>query len=371
MQPRSRFIVGPVYSTSTTEKVPRLCSACCLLSNICCAVQDTETALVSTEEHIYEKLDRDVKYRPVVSPEQYLLSVLISAGLIYIPLLKDQQLTSQDWPRLSLIVTVFIILFFTFRQLFLETYYTVSDTCPTPSLHDVCVPQLLQRRETQLRDFDSIFRVADNITVHYKCKRPDDTKSNMGMQLYHGFGSNLFSWKDVQDKLAIEVDACVTATDLLGFGLTQRPFFWGLYSRERDGMLGRDILRYEMRDVPQNAAREVLVGNSLGGATAIEETIRDPENIKAVILISPLLQLLGDPSEAPSQKWPERILDALNHLFLVRGGSLLLSALLWISQPIVFLFIRFATRQRWFWEFGLGFVYYDKEKEETVLDWYR
>ncbi len=43
-----------------------------------------------------------------------------------------------------------------------------------------------------------------------------------GVHCLHGFGASAYSWSFVQDELARELGAVVTAHDMPGFGLTQR-----------------------------------------------------------------------------------------------------------------------------------------------------
>jgi pimeloyl-ACP methyl ester carboxylesterase len=83
------------------------------------------------------------------------------------------------------------------------------------------------------------------------------TGEGSAVVLVHGFGSSLYTWKDVLPGLAGSHD--VVALDLPGFGGSDQPEDLRLEDFPR-GVLGlMDALSLE---------RAALVGNSLGGATA-------------------------------------------------------------------------------------------------------
>ena len=49
------------------------------------------------------------------------------------------------------------------------------------------------------------------------------SRTSANVHLYHGFGANLWSWRDVHQPLADYFKGTVSAHDQAGFGLTVRP----------------------------------------------------------------------------------------------------------------------------------------------------
>ncbi|GIL51728.1 hypothetical protein Vafri_7657 [Volvox africanus] len=66
---------------------------------------------------------------------------------------------------------------------------------------------------------------------------------------YHGFGANLGSYKRVQEQMAEVLRGVVTAHDMPGFGLTQRPSDISSYFLAFNGRLGRLVMDYELRQL--------------------------------------------------------------------------------------------------------------------------
>lgn len=92
--------------------------------------------------------------------------------------------------------------------------------------------------------------------------------------LVHGFGSSLYTWKDVIAGLAVDHD--VVALDLPGFGLSDRP------PDLRIEDLPRAVVGLMDRLQVRSAA---LVGSSMGGATAAILASRSPERASALVLV--------------------------------------------------------------------------------------
>ncbi len=138
----------------------------------------------------------------------------------------------------------------------------------------------------QLADADSQFVEIDGINFHYK---------SMGfgassMVLLHGFGASVYSWREVMPTLA--EDFQVLAYDRLAFGLTERPTEWdgeNPYSRSAAVDHFGDLIAAWNLDNP------IVVGNSAGGTVAIEYALQHPENVRALILVSPGLGGGGSP----------------------------------------------------------------------------
>lgn len=100
------------------------------------------------------------------------------------------------------------------------------------------------------------------------------TGSGPAVVLVHGFGSSLYTWKDVIPGLCADHD--VVALDLPGFGLSDQPADLTVEDLPRAvvGLMDRLQLR--------SAA---LVGNSMGGAAAALAAARHPERASALVLV--------------------------------------------------------------------------------------
>jgi len=105
--------------------------------------------------------------------------------------------------------------------------------------------------------------------------------------LVHGFGSSLYTWKDVIPALAAGHD--VVALDLPGFGQSDQPADLSFEDFPRAVLGLMDRLGIE---------RAALVGNSMGGATVAVVAAERPERVDAVVLIDAAGFNLGS-SERP------------------------------------------------------------------------
>jgi pimeloyl-ACP methyl ester carboxylesterase len=92
--------------------------------------------------------------------------------------------------------------------------------------------------------------------------------------LVHGFGSSLYTWKDVIPALAARHQ--VIALDLPGFGESERPADLAVEDLPRAviGLLDR-----------LGVAEAVLVGNSMGGGTAVLVAANAPGRVSALVLV--------------------------------------------------------------------------------------
>lgn len=130
----------------------------------------------------------------------------------------------------------------------------------------------------QLADPDSQFVTIDGVDVHYKTFGDGEQT----LILLHGFGSSLYTWREVLEPLGKKYR--VIAFDRPAFGLTERPLEWGgenPYSAEFQTKLVMGLMdRLGVKDA-------VLVGNSAGGSIAMLTALRHPERVNALILISP------------------------------------------------------------------------------------
>lgn len=138
---------------------------------------------------------------------------------------------------------------------------------------------------------------SDALEVHYK----DAGVGEPALILLHGFGASLFSWREVMAPLATA--RRVVAFDRPAFGLTERPMrdAWGTpaewragvpYSADAQAELTIQLL--DQLDIDQ----AVLVGNSAGGTVAMLTALRNPDRVRALILISPAVYNGGAPAAA-------------------------------------------------------------------------
>lgn len=110
--------------------------------------------------------------------------------------------------------------------------------------------------------------------------------------LIHGFGASAFHWRYNIPELAKGYK--VYAIDLLGFGWSDKALI------EYDAMVWRDQVVDFLKEIVKEPA--VLVGNSLGGFTALVSAVGLPEQVVGVALLNSAGQF-GDPSgEAKKQE---------------------------------------------------------------------
>jgi len=98
--------------------------------------------------------------------------------------------------------------------------------------------------------------------------------SGPAVVLVHGFGSSLYTWKDVIPALAASHD--VVALDLPGFGQSDQPADLSFADLPRAVLGLMDRLGIE---------RASLVGNSMGGAAVALVAAERPERVDALVLI--------------------------------------------------------------------------------------
>ena len=92
--------------------------------------------------------------------------------------------------------------------------------------------------------------------------------------LVHGFGSSLYTWKDVLPRLAPTRD--VIALDLPGFGASDRPADLSFEELPAAVVGLMDHL---------GVRRAALVGNSMGGAVVAVLAAERPERVSALVLV--------------------------------------------------------------------------------------
>lgn len=129
-----------------------------------------------------------------------------------------------------------------------------------------------------LADADSQFIKLNGLSVHVKTLGQGEPV----FVLMHGFGASLYSWQAVTEPFS-QFGRVITY-DRPGFGLTERPLSWrgqNPYGPEAQVALLITLLDHFM------AGQAILVGNSAGGALAMQVAQAHPERVKALVLVDP------------------------------------------------------------------------------------
>jgi pimeloyl-ACP methyl ester carboxylesterase len=169
-----------------------------------------------------------------------------------------------------------------------------------------------------LVDEGSRFIEVNGINVHYKTYGQGEPV----FILMHGFGSSLFSWREVTAPLAEY--GTVIAYDRPAFGLTERPTAWeGENPYSQDSQIELVIGLMDALNVDQ----AILVGNSAGGTLAMLTALKYPERVQSLILADPAVYSGGGPPAwgRPLLGTPQmRHLGPLfSRIFQTRGSELL------------------------------------------------
>eukprot|EP00877_Chromochloris_zofingiensis_P009778 jgi/Chrzof1/5053/Cz15g10010.t1 len=210
---------------------------------------------------------------------------------------------TQDIICVSIAAAVCALLYvFTAPTAFSILYATAIGVifgCLLLLLRTVLLEELYKAKErmvVDLGDADSTFTKLENLNVHVKVKEgkgftaaaakalqnnvssrssgssgSSSTASQPqppvvpALHCYHGFGSNTWSWSLVQQSIANRLSALVTAHDMPGFGLTQRPSDMSGYYLAFNGRLGRLALDHELaaRGLLSEAQRQATAQHSM------------------------------------------------------------------------------------------------------------
>lgn len=138
----------------------------------------------------------------------------------------------------------------------------------------------------------SRFAEVGGVRVHYQEKG-----SGPALVLVHGYGSNIYTWKDVFDALATEHR--VIAVDLKGFGFTAKPV--GDYRIEDQAALVVGLLDQ------LKVEKAILCGSSMGGGVALAAAINYPQRVAGLVLVDSAAFVAGRGSSslAPGVvRWP-------------------------------------------------------------------
>lgn len=105
--------------------------------------------------------------------------------------------------------------------------------------------------------------------------------------LIHGFRAHTYTWNSITQPL-IDSGYHVWSIDLIGFGLSDKPNYVSY---------NQSFFVEQIKDFMQNHAIETahLVGNSMGGAIALELALHKPELVDSITLINALGYKLNVP----------------------------------------------------------------------------
>ncbi len=126
----------------------------------------------------------------------------------------------------------------------------------------------------------------NGLKVYYKLAG----RGRPALVLMHGFAANLYSWREVFDSLAMAHK--VAAFDRPAFGLTERPLQWS-GQNPYSAIAQMELATGLMSELGLDKA--VLVGNSAGGATALQIALEHPERVQALILVDAAVYEGGGP----------------------------------------------------------------------------
>jgi pimeloyl-ACP methyl ester carboxylesterase len=159
----------------------------------------------------------------------------------------------------------------------------------------------LQRSERELAGPGALFARVEGTALHYtRVAAPGvggagGAPPNALAHLLHGFGANTASWRYCAPALAAALGGIVSAHDIPGFGLSERPAARRFYSLAFNGRAAGALLGAEAAAAAAAAPAgapapaRVLVGHSMGGAAAAEALIRRPGGYDALVLVAPAI----------------------------------------------------------------------------------
>jgi pimeloyl-ACP methyl ester carboxylesterase len=132
----------------------------------------------------------------------------------------------------------------------------------------------------------SHFVNVDGARVHYQ---EFGDSAGPPVILIHGFTASVYVWKTVAPMLA-EAGFRVIAVDLLGFGYSEKPRWFDYSIQSQARMISRFMNRLGI-------GRASIVGNSYGGAVALNLTLDYPDAVNKLVLVDPVTN--DDPKDHP------------------------------------------------------------------------
>ena len=123
----------------------------------------------------------------------------------------------------------------------------------------------------------SHFVSVDGVRMHYQ-EFGDAAKP--AMILIHGYTASVYVWKTVAPMLA-DNGFRVIAVDLVGFGWSGKPTSFEYSIQAQARMISRFMNSLGI-------GRAIIVGNSYGGAVALNLTLDYPEMVEKLVLVDPV-----------------------------------------------------------------------------------
>jgi pimeloyl-ACP methyl ester carboxylesterase len=120
-------------------------------------------------------------------------------------------------------------------------------------------------------------------TATWQPAAPSDTVGALPVVLVHGLGGSTINWHLVGGPIADAVGTPVTAIDLVGFGRTP------LAGRRPTVAANAALLAAYL----EAHGRSIVIGNSMGGSTAVHLAARHPHLVDALALVNPALPFNG------------------------------------------------------------------------------
>jgi pimeloyl-ACP methyl ester carboxylesterase len=157
---------------------------------------------------------------------------------------------------------------------------------PVPPLDTASVEELAY---PDSRFIELSFDGVQNVSVHYE----EQGQGGLTFVLLHGFAASSFSWREVMSPLAAY--GRVIALDWIPYGLTERPQP-GTWTGETNpySRAAQVDLTIALMDA-LGVERAILVGNSAGGAIAMQTYLEHPDRVEALILVDPAASLPAEP----------------------------------------------------------------------------
>lgn len=116
--------------------------------------------------------------------------------------------------------------------------------------------------------------IPGGVRVHY---RDQGKRDGPVLVMVHGFSASLHTWEPWVQRLG--ADYRIVTLDLPGHGLTRTP---AGYATSLDGHVATVEAVTEKLALP----RFVLIGNSMGGATAWNYTLAHPDRVRGLVLVN-------------------------------------------------------------------------------------
>ena len=246
-------------------------------------------------------------YTPTLRPWEEVTCAVVTAALCAsLHTLLPPHLSISHAPiAYAICMTLFaIVVLLILRSWVLERHYSV-----------------IQRSEKQLAGPDSKFvtisagtciddKDKDGVVLHYTSslsplshvagsddENKDKVKKEVAIHCLHGFGASCFSWQFTLRDMAQRCRAVVTAHDMPGFGLSQRPRHRTPYSLAFNGAAALKIMNRELVEEGEKAperkkVKRVVIGHSMGAAAAAEGVIRHPQDVSGLVLVAPAIVAL-------------------------------------------------------------------------------